>query len=182
MKTKIISLVIILIALAAVFLGVSKIIQPNTITDNEVVMREFCSPAVLKLATSTGETYVNTALGFSFFLPQGWKVPQSTDNDPHFYNCATRDGFEISGGWAGEGFYKSLESEYLNPEDTETIEIYEELIPGAIVRLYRIKDLDHAPWGYTHVMLFPKEMKALLFISKKYADQREFLKTFKLIK
>lgn len=148
----------------------------------EVVMPHFkspfCKPEYTDMATSTGSTYTNTYFKFSIKVPAGWNIPTAENEDPHFGNCEKKDGFEIS----NTSSYEIMYREYLHPRDTKTINIYKNLIPGAIVREYYFIDPEGDGWPHWVDIIFINEKVSFYFGSENQVEHYPFLSTFKLIK
>lgn len=125
---------------------------------------------------------MNTSIGFSLNLPRGWSVPSNNDDDPHLINCAGHDGFEVHNSNNASWLYASQYEEYSHPRETETIKIFNDLIPNAIVREFRVINPEEGgSWPHWSIILFEKEKQAFFFASEKKIDQYPFMSTFKLL-
>jgi hypothetical protein len=72
--------------------------------------------------------------------------------------------------------------EYLNPKYTKTLNVYTNLVPGAIVREYKIINPEGDGWPHWVVLLFTQEKVAYFFASQHPVGEYSFLSTFRLTK
>ncbi len=140
--------------------------------------------------TSGDYFYNNDKLGFSITMPQDWFVPSFNNTDPHFYNCQrgnnTGPSFELQGGTTAqdrEGLFDMAYEEYQNGLVKNSIQIYSNLIPNAIV--FR-QDPEEEPegdgWPHWAKIIFVNERLAFTFSSWAEIDKNSFIGTFKILK
>jgi hypothetical protein len=137
------------------------------------------------IKTTDDLIYVNKILGFSISIPEGWNIPNTTNTDPHFYDCEHKDGFEIQGGFqiAPESYYEILSENSKDQLHTKIISSYTKLIPKAVVDEYTIIDPEEGnSWPHWNDVFLNSERRAFGFGSYKPIDQYPFIQTFKLLK
>lgn len=148
-----------------------------------------CTEEQLKLPTSKGMTYSNTALRFSLYLPEGWILTTATDTDPHFLNCSTGAGFEIQGGYkhpgfqAPEDYYKLIVGNLSETKGVKIMNTYSSLVPGAVLTEYQIINPESGEgWPLWFAIIYPNQNIAFTMGASNSIDEYSFISTFKLEK
>lgn len=133
------------------------------------------------IKTTSEYKYTNITLGFEVTLPAGWFVPWNESNNPHFYNCANGQAFEIQGGQlqfqsAIDAVYKEAYDNYQRNLITKEYKTYTDIIPGAIIIEYP-KD-DDSMWSGAYHIIFEKEKIAFTMLNR-FNIQDSFIKSFR---
>jgi hypothetical protein len=175
MKKTIKILSFLILVLIAIFL--SYVFLDPTQEKISITSTRMCPYFEKYIKTAAEYTYINSVLGFSLKIPQGWYVTPTDDLDPRFYNCDNVAGGPSFGIYPTyEGAYNNYKKELAASQD----EVYTNLIPGVLFIKNNMKDLDHAPWGYLFDIVFEKEKKMFNLIVDGNIEESTVLRSLKL--